>query len=75
VEASIGAGVVQTSKFEILFQTIWDAPHNYLRCPSLTTCKALSNIFARHKFVGVLKGNFAASFLAMTMHCTSSSFD
>jgi hypothetical protein len=40
-------------------------------CHSLTKCKALPNIFAGDQFTGLLKANFAAFFLAITMHCKS----
>jgi hypothetical protein len=45
-----------------------------LRCPSLTNCKALFNIFVGRPFRGVLERKFVALFLTMTMHCISNLF-
>jgi hypothetical protein len=29
-KSSIGSGIVQTSKFQIVFEIIWATPHNYV---------------------------------------------
>jgi hypothetical protein len=29
-KSSIGSGIVQTSKSQIVFEIIWAAPHNYI---------------------------------------------
>jgi hypothetical protein len=42
---------------------------------SLTKCKASSNIFTKHRFNGVLQGNFAICCPVMNMHTTSNLFD
>ncbi len=42
---------------------------------SLTKCKALSNIFSKHQFNGVLEGNFATCCPVMNMHTTPALFD
>jgi hypothetical protein len=42
---------------------------------SLTKCKALSNIFTKHQFNGVLQGNFATCCPVMNMHTTPNLFD
>jgi len=43
-----------------------------LKCCSPTKWKALFNMFIEHQLKRVLKQNCVCSFLALTMHCTSS---
>ncbi len=70
---------------DIKGHTIWDSletlqalsiENNTIGDPlSFTKCKALSNVFTKHQFNGVLQGNFATCCPVMNMHTTSNLFD